>query len=68
MNQTVEAIVTIALAIAGIAMIAVLVSGRAQTANVISAGGGAFSQSLLAAEAPVTGAGGADWPGMSTYF
>jgi len=67
MNDLVESVVTIALAIAGVAMLAVLVSSRAQTANVIGASGGAFSQSLLAAEAPVLG-GGVESPGMGSYY
>ncbi len=66
MNNMVEAIVTIALAIVGVAMLAVLVSGNAQTANVIGASGGAFSQSLAAAEAPVLS--GAEMPGWNAYY
>jgi hypothetical protein len=59
MDSLIESVVTVALAIVGVAMLAVLVSGRAQTANVISASGGAFSESLSAAEAPVNGNFGA---------
>lgn len=66
MDSLVESVVTIALAIVGVAMLAVLVSGRAQTANVISAGGGAFSESLAAAEAPVLS--GAEAPGINAYY
>lgn len=49
MNQ----IVTIATAIVGVAILAVLVSRRANTANVIKAGGDAFSGALRAATGPV---------------
>ena len=42
----------------GLAMVAVLVSQNAQTANVIQAIGGAVGQSIGAATAPVTNAGG----------
>ena len=66
MDSLVESVVTIALAIVGVAMLAVLVSGRAQTANVISASGGAFSESLQAAEAPVLS--GAEAPGLNAYY
>ncbi len=66
MKDLTEAVVTIALAIVGIAMLAVLVSGRAQTANVISASGGAFAQSLAAAEAPVLSS--AEAPGFGAYY
>jgi len=57
MDETLKAVVTIATAIVGLAVLAVLVSGRANTAGVIRSLGGAFSQSLVAAEAPVLGHG-----------
>lgn len=57
-EQLVSSVVTVAVAIVGLALVAVLVSKNADTANVIGAGGGAFSRSLLAAEAPVIGGGG----------
>lgn len=66
MNQLVEAVVTIALAVAGIATLAVLVSGRAQTANIIGVSGESFARSLTAAEAPVLSA--AEVPGMNAYY
>jgi hypothetical protein len=43
MNSAVGAIVTIATAIVGVALLAVLVSKNAQTSSVISAAGQAFS-------------------------
>jgi PRD1 phage membrane DNA delivery len=52
-----SAIVSILLAIIGVAIIAVLVSKQAQTAQVLSAGGQAFSGVLGAALSPVTGSG-----------
>lgn len=54
-EQMISSAVTVATAIVGLAIIAVLVSKNANTSGVISAGGNAFSTSLLAAEAPVTG-------------
>lgn len=58
MSAITEAIVTIATAIVGIAILAVLVSQRSNTANVIGAAGNAFSRSIGAAVSPVTGGGG----------
>jgi hypothetical protein len=55
MNQALASIVSVATAIVGIAIIAVLVSQRAQTSNVISSAGKAFSSAISAATAPVTG-------------
>lgn len=66
MDRLFESVVTIALAIVGVAMLAVLVSGRSQTANIIGVSGNAFSQSLEAAELPVTG--GTEAPGYMSYY
>jgi hypothetical protein len=52
-----EKIVTIGVAIVGVATLAVLVSRNANTAGVIKAGGSAFSEALRAAVSPVTGGG-----------
>jgi PRD1 phage membrane DNA delivery len=49
-------IVTIASAIVGIAIIAVLVSNKAQTVQVIEAATKGFSGAITAAVSPVTGA------------
>jgi hypothetical protein len=54
-----EAIVTIAVAIVGIAILAVLVSPQAQTANVITSAGRAFSSAIGAATGPVMSGFGA---------
>lgn len=54
-DQLVSSAVTVATAIIGLAIIAVLVSKNANTSGVLNAGGSAFSRALAAAEAPVTG-------------
>lgn len=55
-------LVTILVGIITVAIIAVLVSSQSQTANVLKAGGSAFSSILQAAVAPVSG--GAMGPGL----
>lgn len=50
-----EPVVTIVAGIIGIALVAVLVSQKANTAGVFAAAGGAFSNALSAAVSPVTG-------------
>jgi uncharacterized membrane protein len=56
MNQLTETVVTIATAIVGVAILAVLVSRRSNTVGVIQAAGSAFSNALGVATQPVTGA------------
>lgn len=56
MNQITESIVTIATAIVGVALLALLVSKKSNTAGVISSAGAAFSNALGVATSPVTGA------------
>jgi hypothetical protein len=56
MNTLTEALVTIATAIVGLAIVAVLVSKKSQTPAVIQASGSAFGNALAVAESPVTGA------------
>lgn len=51
-----EGIVTIALAIVGLALVAALVSRRSNTTGVIQAAGSAFGNSMGVALSPVTGA------------
>lgn len=58
MSDAVSSIVTILLAIIGVAIVAVLVSPSAQTGNVLMAGGGAFSNILSSALSPIQGGGG----------
>lgn len=57
MKDVLEPIVTIASAIVGLAILAVLVSRNSATADVIGAAGGAFAQDIGAAVSPITGAG-----------
>jgi hypothetical protein len=63
-----EKIVTIAVAIVGVATLAVLVSRNANTAGVITAGGNAFATALKAATGPVTGGGGVSVGGFTPQF
>lgn len=59
MNESlVNAIVSIAVAIVGVAVLAVIVSKNANTAGVISAASGGFAQDLGVAVSPVTGGTG----------
>lgn len=62
-EQLVSSAVTVGLAIVGLALVAVILSKNATTTSVISATAGGFSQSLLAAEAPVMGGGGLNLAG-----
>lgn len=55
MNKLTEGLVTIATAIVGVAILAVLVSSKSQTSSVLQSTGQAFAAALGAAEAPVTG-------------
>jgi hypothetical protein len=58
MNEVWNGIITLGVAIIGIAFLAVLVSKQADTANVLSAAGSAFSGALKAAEGPLSGGTG----------
>lgn len=55
MSDIVEAAVTIALAIIGVAILATLVSPKAKTSEVIQASASGFSNALAVAQSPVTG-------------
>lgn len=55
-DHLISSLVTIATAIIGVAILAVLVSRNAQTGSVITSAGQAFANDLSAATAPVTGA------------
>jgi hypothetical protein len=71
MGQLTEAMVTIATAIIGLAILAVLVSKNANTSGVLGAAGNAFSKSIGAAVAPVTGgSSGLQLPSLNSggYF
>jgi len=56
-DELLTALVTVATAIIGVAILAVLVSKNANTSGVVSSFGSAFAQDLAAATAPVTGGG-----------
>ena len=56
MNAFFEGLITIAMAIVGLAIIATLVSRNAQTAGVIQAASSGFANNLLAAQGSVSGA------------
>lgn len=53
-------IVTVLMAIIGVAIIALLISPKAQTGAVLTSGGKAFSQILGVALSPVTGTSATD--------
>lgn len=57
-EQAIQGAITVGLAIVGVGLLAVFVSKNAQTPQVLSSLGSAFSGALSAAEAPVTGGGG----------
>lgn len=58
MGKMGEQITTVALAIVGIAMVAVILSKNANTSAVISAAGAGFSKALSSALSPVSGNNG----------
>ena len=64
-DHLVTSVVTVLTAIIGVAIIAVLVSSKSQTASVLQAGGGAFSGILNSALSPVTGSGSVLGNGLS---
>lgn len=57
-DELLTSLVTVATAIIGVAILAVLVSKNANTTGVISSFAGGFAQDLAAATAPVTGGNG----------
>lgn len=66
-ESLVTSVVTVLMAIVGVAIIAVLVSKNAQTSQVIGAGASGFSQALSTALSPVTGAGTFNFGGGAGY-
>jgi hypothetical protein len=68
MDRLTESIVTIAVAIIGLATLAVIVSRNANTVGVIKAGGGVFNNSLATAISPVTGNQAAAGGGYNSGF
>jgi hypothetical protein len=63
-ENLVTALVTIAVAIVSLAMIAVIVSKNAQTPAVIQASGNALGSDIMAAVSPVAGGMGGSWSGI----
>lgn len=63
-DTLVTSVVTILTAIIGVAILAVLVSPRAQTAGVLQAGGRAFSGVLGSALSPITSTGAFGFTGL----
>lgn len=59
-SQFLNSVVTVAVAIIGVAIVAVLVSKNAQTSQVISSASSGFSGALKTALSPVTGGSGLD--------
>lgn len=59
MSNAMEQVVTVAVAIVGVAILAVLVSRQSNTAAVITSAGNAFSGALGVAVSPITGGQGA---------
>lgn len=57
-DHLITSVVTVLMAIVGVAIVAVLVSRNANTAGVLSTGGQAFSRSLGTALTPVVGGSG----------
>jgi hypothetical protein len=66
-EQLISSVVTVMVAIVGLAIIATLVSKNANTANILTAGGRSFSGALTAAEGPVLGGFGMNVAGTSSY-
>jgi membrane DNA delivery protein len=54
-EKLIESVTTVAVAITGIAIIAVLVSGNAKTSQVIQSGSAGLAQDIQAAVSPVSG-------------
>lgn len=67
MNQITETAATIAIAIVGVALLALIVSRRSNTAGVIAALGASFSNALGVAVSPVSGAPVAGLTGIGSF-
>jgi hypothetical protein len=67
LNAFGEGLVTIVLAIIGLAIVATLVGQKAQTSAVAQAGAGGLAEDIGAAEAPVTGQNiSITWPSIDS--
>ncbi len=68
-DQLITAMVTVATAIIGVAILAVLVSQRSNTSTVIKAAAGGLATDLNAALSPINGGGsGMTLPGLNLSF
>jgi len=54
-EQLITAIVSVLLAIVGVAILSVLVSGQSRTGSVLQAGGSGIAQMICTALSPITG-------------
>jgi hypothetical protein len=68
MNAFTEGLVTVALAIVGLGVVATIVSKNANTANVLGAGFKGLGGAITAAEGPVMGGGGLTVPSLGGGF
>lgn len=68
MNDLWSGVITIAVAIIGVATLAVIVSKQSNTANVISAASQGFSGALATAVSPITGQTMSAMPTFSSNF
>lgn len=64
-DELLTSLVTVATAIIGVAILAVLVSKNANTTGVIQAFSGGFAQDLAAAVSPITGGNGVSSNGFA---
>lgn len=62
-QEAISGLVTVALAIVGVAVIATLVSKNANTAGVLTAGGQSLATGITAAVSPVTAVQSIGWTG-----
>lgn len=56
-DQLITAVVTVLTAIVGVAILAIILSGKSKTSEVLGAAGSSFATILGAATAPITGSG-----------
>ena len=66
-EQLFTSVASIALAIVGLALVAVILSKNANTSGVISSAGGALAQDIGAAVSPITGGGGIGVGNMTSF-
>ena len=68
-DQLLTSVVTVALAITGVAILAVLVSKNSNTSGVLAAGSAAYSGALATALTPITGGSGTfNFGGGASYL